>query len=618
MSKLEELIKEFCPNGVEYKKLGELGKFYGGLSGKSKNDFTNGNEKFITYKNVYANPSLNLDIEDRVKINPGERQNTLQYGDIIFTGSSETPDECGFSSVITTKTSEKLFLNSFCFFFRLDNQSILLPDFAKHLLRSENIRYQIGKTASGVTRYNVSKDKMKQVQIPLPALPVQREIVRVLDSFTLYSAELTAELTARRKQYEFYRDKLLTFSQNDFEWTILEKIAVYTNGKGHENNVNEKGKYILINSKFVSTKGEVIKFVDEQFSPIYQNEFAMVLSDLPNGRALAKCFFVLEDDRYTVNQRICKISNINEKILPKFLFYYMDRNKYFLAKDNGVDQTNLSKEYVLQMPIPVLPLAFQKRIVYVLDNFDAICSDLGIGLPAEIEKRQKQYEYYREKLLTFDMKPETIFRQTDRQTDRQTGLIRLLQYVYGFAFVRLGDVADYSTNRITAKSVDKNNYVGVDNLLADRQGKTESVYVPENGNLIEFRSENTLIGNIRPYLKKIWFANCNGGTNGDVLVIKANEDYVMPKYLYYVLSSDKFFAFDMQYAKGAKMPRGNKAAIMTYQFSLPTLDKQKEIVAILDKFDSICNDLSAGLPAEIEHRQKQYEFYRDKLLTFKG
>lgn len=127
----------------------------------------------------------------------------------------------------------------------------------------------------------------------------------------------------------------------------------------------------------------------------------MVLSDLPNGRALAKCFFVLEDDRYTVNQRICKISNINEKILPKFLFYYMDRNKYFLAKDNGVDQTNLSKDYVLQMPIPVLPLAFQKRIVYVLDNFDAICSDLGIGLPAEIEKRQKQYEYYRDKLLSF-------------------------------------------------------------------------------------------------------------------------------------------------------------------------------------------------------------------------
>lgn len=85
------------------------------------------------------------------------------------------------------------------------------------------------------------------------------------------------------------------------------------------------------------------------------------------------------------------------------LFLYMDRNKYFLAKDNGVDQTNLSKDYVLQMPIPVLPLAFQKRIVYVLDNFDEICSDLKIGLPAEMEKRQQQYEYYRDKLLDFNV-----------------------------------------------------------------------------------------------------------------------------------------------------------------------------------------------------------------------
>lgn len=232
MSKLEELIKEYCPNGVEYKKLGELGQFYGGLSGKSKNDFTDGNEKFITYKNVYSNPALDLDIEDRVKINKGEKQNSLQYGDIIFTGSSETPDECGFSSVITKETNEKLYLNSFCFFFRMDDPSLLLPDFAKHLFRADSIRYQIGKTASGVTRYNVSKEKMKQVQIPVPALPVQREIVRVLDSFTLYSAELTAELTARRKQYEFYRDKLLMPKSSTYqtEWKELKDVCRLVTG----------------------------------------------------------------------------------------------------------------------------------------------------------------------------------------------------------------------------------------------------------------------------------------------------------------------------------------------------------------------------------------------------
>ena len=130
MTKLNELIQQLSPDGVEYKTLGELGKFFGGLTGKSKDDFTDGNAKFITYKNVYANPSLQIDVEDWVKIADGERQRTLQYGDVIFTGSSETPDECGISSVVTKKIDEKLYLNSFCFFFRFNALSIMLPDFA--------------------------------------------------------------------------------------------------------------------------------------------------------------------------------------------------------------------------------------------------------------------------------------------------------------------------------------------------------------------------------------------------------------------------------------------------------------------------------------------------------
>ena len=402
MSKLEELIKEFCPNGVEYKPLWSLtawDKRFNGIDRSMQ-------KKVVSYKYYLSSEFNEVERKDGdilyipTGITNEKRYTTeelageyLAEGEIVCIPWGGTPN---------VKYHKGKFVTG-------DNRIATSLD--TNILNNKYLYYwmqsKIDLIASFYRGAGIQHPSMKSVlelQIPLPALPVQREIVRILDSFTLYSNELTAELTARRKQYEFYRDKLLTFSQNDFEWTILEKIAVYTNGKGHENNVNEKGKYILINSKFVSTKGEVIKFVDEQFSPIYQNEFAMVLSDLPNGRALAKCFFVLEDDRYTVNQRICKISNINEKILPKFLFYYMDRNKYFLAKDNGVDQTNLSKDYVLQMPIPVLPLAFQKRIVYVLDNFDAICFDLRIGLPAEIEKRQKQYEYYRDKLLTFEEK----------------------------------------------------------------------------------------------------------------------------------------------------------------------------------------------------------------------
>lgn len=168
MSRLEELIQQYCPDGVERKTLRELGSFYGGLSGKAKEDFKGGNAKFISYKNIYSNPSLNINTDEKVKIAEGEKQHTIQYGDVLFTGSSETPDECGLSSVLTDHTDEKLYLNSFCFGFRLNDASLFLPGFLKHLFRSGELRLQIGKTASGTTRFNVSKKGLQQSQSLYP------------------------------------------------------------------------------------------------------------------------------------------------------------------------------------------------------------------------------------------------------------------------------------------------------------------------------------------------------------------------------------------------------------------------------------------------------------------
>ena len=143
MGTFESLLDEMCPTGVKYLPLGSLGKFFGGLSGKTKDDFIDGNEKFITYKNVFTNPELKIDVEDTVKIGPNEKQRALEYGDVIFTGSSETPEECGYSSVLTFKTEEKLFLNSFCFVFKFDDPSIMLPDFSKHLFRSHEVENKL-------------------------------------------------------------------------------------------------------------------------------------------------------------------------------------------------------------------------------------------------------------------------------------------------------------------------------------------------------------------------------------------------------------------------------------------------------------------------------------------
>ena len=182
----------------------------------------------------------------------------------------------------------------------------------------------------------------------------------------------------------------------------------------------------------------------------------------------------------------------------------------------------------------------------------------------------------------------------------------------GVEYKVLGDVSEYSKTRIDASEIDEHTYVGVENLLPNKQGKTTSSYVPTEGKLIRFLENDILIGNIRPYLKKIWLAEHNGATNGDVLPVHITEKDLDAKFLYYCLSSDQFFLYDMRHAKGAKMPRGDKGAVMEYKVPVPPLEVQREIVRILDNFTF----LSAELSAELSARRKQYEFYRHKMLSF--
>lgn len=155
--------------------------------------------------------------------------------------------------------------------------------------------------------------------------------------------------------------------------------------------------------------------------------------------------------------------------------------------------------------------------------------------------------------------------------------------------------------------------------MKNKLGKVDSSYVPNTGNLIAFKKGDILIGNIRQYLRKIWIANVDGGTNGDVLTFCLKDDFknkIIPRFLYQILSSESFFEYDIKFSKGAKMPRGDKNKIMEYEVPLPSLPVQEYIVSILDKFDALINDISQGLPKEIELRQKQYEYYRERLLNF--
>lgn len=182
----------------------------------------------------------------------------------------------------------------------------------------------------------------------------------------------------------------------------------------------------------------------------------------------------------------------------------------------------------------------------------------------------------------------------------------------GVEYKTLGEICSYAKERIDATLLNKDNYVGVDNLLPNKEGKTFSNYVPTEGRFTKFERNNILIGNIRPYLRKIWLSDCIGGTNGDVLVLQIRYKNILPKYLYQTLSSESFFIYNIQTSKGAKMPRGDKKVILEYAIPVPPLPVQEEIVRILDNFA----ELTAELTAELNKRKQQYQYYRDYLLTF--
>lgn len=512
VSRLDGLIRELCPHGVQYRELGDVGKFYGGLTGKSKSDFTDGNAKFITYKNVYSNPALKLDVDEKVKIADGEKQHTVQYGDIIFTGSSETPDECGFSSVITQKTDEKLYLNSFCFFFRFNHLGLLIPDFAKHLFRSSNLRYQIGKTASGVTRFNVSKKLMEKVVIPIPPLPIQREIVCILDNFTELTEQLTMELIARKKQYEYYRTRLLEQSKN-----VSPMITVSDLGKWSGSKTPSMTKY------------EAFDF-----------------------------------------------------------------------------------QKVLNYKIPLPPLDTQIRLAQVLDNFESICSDLNINLPAEIEARKKQYECYRAALLMYASTGSII-----AQTDGYNSLIRLCQYVFGSVSIELGSIGRISMCKRIMKS-ETNTQSGVPFFKIGTFGKEPDAYISKE-KFCEYKEKY-------PYPKKGDVLISAAGTIGRTVVFDGEPAYYQDSNIVWVandetivLNSYLYYCYQLQpwaISTGGTIARLYNDNISKAKITVPSIEEQKRIVEILDRFNSLCTDMSNGLPAEIAARQKQYEYYRDKLLTF--
>ena len=420
MSKIFDLINELCPKGVEFRELGEIGCLYGGLSGKTKDDFVkHGNAKYITYMNVFLNLSIDTNALEYVKIDDDEKQNLVVYGDILFTGSSETRNECGFSSVFTKNIEEPIYLNSFCFGFRLNDLNLFDPEFLKYIFRSNFLRTQIIKTASGVTRFNVSKTKFLKIKLPVPPIEVQREIVRILDSFTLLTAELTAELTARKKQYEFYRNFLLSFDELDkngggCELKMLGEICELIRGNGlQKKDFVESGvpaiHYGQIYTYYGTFASKTKSFVSvDTARNLKKVNFGdvVITNTSENLQDVGKAVVYLGKEQ-AVTGGHATILKPKNTFLGKF-FVYLSQTAYFYNEKvkyaKGTKVIDVSASDMSKILIPVPSLQTQQKVVDILDKFDTLVNSITEGLPREIELRRKQYEHYRDLLLNFKPK----------------------------------------------------------------------------------------------------------------------------------------------------------------------------------------------------------------------
>ena len=602
MTKIDELIQELCPDGVETFPLEECCNI---LDKKRKPVTKNSREKG-EYPYYGANG-----VQDYVS-------------DYIFNGKFVLVGEDG--SVITksgtpvvTWAEGKIWVN---------NHAHVIEEKSGTMLRYLYFYIQTIDVTS-LIHGNIPKltgRDFRSLKIALPPLEIQREIVSILDNFTNLTAELTAELTARKTQYGYYRDKLLEVETDIHKYTLGE-IATVTKLAGFEftNYVtySERGNIIALRGLNVKN-GKLdlsdVKYIDKSdFSKLERSKLHIGDMLFTYVGTVGQVAIVDEEDKYYLAPNVALIRFDKKILLPQYMKYYFQTTQFWDKQIRRLLQSssmqNIPMEKIRKFEIFVPPFDVQNRIVNVLDNFEKICSDLNIGLPAEIEARQKQYEYYRDKLLTFAETGNTILSRAEQSRAEQSraeqsrALIKLLQYVFGYAVVTLEDIAencDSMRKPVTSgkREAGEYPYYGASGIVDYVKG-----YIFDGDYLLVSEDGANLLARSTPIAFSISGKNW---VNNHAHVLKF-DCYETRRFVEFYLNS-----IDLApYISGGAQPKLNQKNLNRIEIPLPSQERQKYIVDILDRFDAICNDLTSGLPAEIEARQKQYEYYRDKLLSFK-
>ena len=603
MSKLDELIKELCPNGVEYKELKDI---------------------CVIKKGVQLNKEKLLEKAEYPVINGGILPSGY-WNDYNVKENTITISQGGASAGYVQYISTKFWAGAHCYYLELKDKNINYR-YIYHFIKMKQDKLTSSQVGAGIP--SVEKKILENLLIPVPPLEVQEEIVRILDDYTKSVEELkeklNKELIARKKQYSWYRDYLLKF-ENKVEIVKLKDIAteMYRGNGIKREEVRETGipcvRYGEIYTEYGIAFEKTKSYTDEN---LITNKKYIEYGDIlfaitgESVEEIGKSIAYIGKEKCLVGGDILVMKHKQD---PVYLSYVLSTENSQKQKSKGkikskVVHTNATDIGEIEIPLP--PLEVQKRIVEVLDNFEKICNDLNIGLPSEIEARQKQYEFYRNFLLTFNN--EEIYALSKQASKQAQNLIKILQYVYGYVEVRLGDIGKVSMCRRILKS-ETNSIGGIPFFKIGTFGKREDAYISIE-KFYEYKEKY-------PYPKKGMILISTSGTIGRTVVfdgkpayyqdsnivwIDNNEERVLNKYLYYFYQTNPW-KIDI----GGTIERLYNENIEKTSILLPPLEEQQRIVHILDRFDKLCNDISEGLPAEIEARQKQYEYYREKLLSFK-
>ena len=502
------------------------------------------------------------------------------------------------------------------------------------LLQQQHKIYQL-KQGSGVP--HVYGRDLGKFEIPIPSLEVQEKIVKTLDKFTEYVTELQTELQKRIDQYTYYRDTLLSEkyiqklckemeADRQLRIVSLGEIGIFTRGNGlQKKDFQEKGKPVIhygqLYTKYGFSTDNVVSYTDEtvfeKLRKAYKNDI-LIATTSENIEDVGKCLVWLGDEEVGFSGDMYSYRTDEN---AKYIAYYFQSDQFQKQKEriaNGTKVIRIHSDDMKKIEIPLPPLSLQHKIVTILDKFQAMIADAKGLLPTEIEQRQQQYEYYREKLLTFSGECDSTHARTLIIADDYYRVLREVAKIVDVDIedkIRWCKISEFCIRQqgiaITAKEMKALHsdlgevkvfaggntfaYIAIDNLDSNRIISKPSIIVKSRGN-IDFEYYDGQF------------------THKNEMWSYSTDDNNQIKFVYYFMK--KHVDYFRSKAISGKLPQISTGITDNFVIPLPPLHVQQRIVSILDTFNTLVHDMQEGLPKEIKLRQQQYEYYRERLLSF--